>query len=141
MNLSRRNALSLAGAGIITISILPLSSAFAVSDEVQAFIDEFTNGSNVGEGGVSITAPELAENGGSVPIDLKAEGAKSIMLIAEENPYQRVITFNFGELSGNSEVSTKIRMAKSQNLIAIAKMKDGSFVKTTVAVEVTVGGC
>jgi sulfur-oxidizing protein SoxY len=141
MKISRRDALALGGAGVIAISIFPVSSAFALTKEAQAFVDEFTGGAEVIEGGVTISAPELAENGGSVPITVMADGAKSIMVIAEANPYPKIVTFEFGELSGSSEVSTKIRMAASQELLAIAKMADGSFKSGKVAVEVTAGGC
>ena len=141
MNLSRRTALAIGGAGIISISIFPIKFAFALSEKAQKFVDEFTAGATISEGGVTITAPELAENGGSVPITIMAENAKSIMLIAEANPVPKVLVTNFGELSGNSEISTKIRMAKSQDLLAVAKMPDGSFISGSVAVEVTVGGC
>ncbi len=141
MNLTRRHALKLGGASLVAISVLPANFSFAQNSEAQKYIDEFTMGAEIKEGGVEIEAPKLAENGGSVPITITAEGAKSIMLIAEENPIPRVVTFNFGELSGNSQISTKIRMAKSQNLMAIAKMGDGTFKSVSVAVEVSVGGC
>ncbi len=141
MGITRRSALALGGAGIISVSAFPLGSAFAMTTEAQAFIDEFTGGADVVEGGVTLTAPELAENGGSVPISVLADGAKSILIIAEGNPAPKIITFNFGELSGKSEASTRIRLAKSQDLMAIAKMADGSFKSGIFSIEVTVGGC
>lgn len=141
MTLSRRKALAL-GSAAISISIIPLDLAFAMKPETQALVDEFTNGASVSEeGALIITAPEIAENGGAVPISVNAPGAKRIVIIAENNPNPKVITFNFGELSGRSEVSTRIRLHSTQDLLAVAELNDGSFISSAVNIKVTLGGC
>jgi sulfur-oxidizing protein SoxY len=63
------------------------------------------------------------------------------MLLAAGNPVPAVATFNFGPLSGARSGSTRIRLAKSQDVIAIAKMNDGSYEMASAMVKVTIGGC
>ena len=140
MNLSRRHALALGGA-VVTVSLLPANFAFASAESAQASIDAFTGGADVSEGGVTLTAPEIAENGNTVPISVDAPGASSILIVADGNPNPDVITFNFGALSGSSSASTRMRLAGSQNVIAVAKMADGTFKSASAAVKVTIGGC
>ena len=65
----------------------------------------------------------------------------SVMVLAEGNPNAGVITFNFTPMSGKAEASTRMRLAKTQNVVAIAKMNDGSFRKSEALVKVTIGGC
>ena len=65
----------------------------------------------------------------------------SILVLAEGNPTPAVATFNFGPLAGAQMASTRIRLAKTQKVTAIAKMADGSFVQASSEVKVTIGGC
>jgi sulfur-oxidizing protein SoxY len=64
-----------------------------------------------------------------------------VLVVADGNPNGGVVTFHFTPLSGVAEANTRIRLAKSQTVTAIAKMSDGSFHKTSKAVKVTIGGC
>jgi sulfur-oxidizing protein SoxY len=65
----------------------------------------------------------------------------SILILAAGNPRPDVATFNFGPLAAAQSASTRIRLAGTQDVIAIAKMADGSFVRTSNEVKVTIGGC
>lgn len=136
MKLTRRDALAL-GLGATAASLLPFR-AFAAADEAIA---AFTGGADAGEGGITLTAPEIAENGNTVPISVDAPGAVSILVLATGNPTPGVATFNFGPLAGSQMASTRIRLAGTQDVVAVAKMADGSFVKTASTVKVTIGGC
>ncbi|HSF93066.1 MAG TPA: thiosulfate oxidation carrier protein SoxY [Paracoccaceae bacterium] len=137
MNLSRRDALIL-GAGAVVTSFLPFQAfAAAVDDQIA----EFTGGAEIGEGGITLTAPEIAENGNTVPIEVSAPGAVSITVLAAGNPTPGVATFNFGPLAGSQAAATRIRLAGTQDVIAIAKMPDGSFTQAKSTVKVTIGGC
>ena len=140
MNLTRRDALWLtAGAAVAATMPLP---AFAITAEtLEEAIAAFTGGADVKEGGVDIGAPEIAENGNTVPVEVSASGASSILLLAAGNPRPGVATFNFGPLSAASEAKTRIRLAGTQDLIAVAKMADGSFAMSKRSVKVTIGGC
>ena len=137
MNLSRRDALAL-GLGSIAAMALPMPAMAATVEELTA---AFTGGAAVGTGGLTLTAPEIAENGNTVPIAVDAPGATSILLIAAGNPEPAVCTFNFGPAAGSQAASTRIRLAKTQDVVAVAKMADGSFVQASSTVKVTIGGC
>jgi len=137
MNFTRRDALIL-GAGAATVALLPVQAfASPVDDAIAAF----TGGAATTEGGIELTAPEIAENGNTVPVSVSAPGAVSIILISTGNPVPDVCTFNLGALSGSQLGSTRIRLAGTQDVIAVAKMADGSFVQTSSVVKVTIGGC
>lgn len=137
MSFSRRDTLAL-GAGAVALTVLPMGASASAADDAIA---AFTGGADTGEGGVTLTAPEIAENGNTVPIAVEAAGASAIMLIASGNPNPNVATFNFGELAGSQAASTRIRLAGTQDVIAVAKMADGSFQKASQTVKVTIGGC
>lgn len=136
MKLTRRDAMAL-GLGATAVAMLPMR-AFAAADEAIA---AFTGGADVAEGGVTLDAPEIAENGNTVPIGVDAPGAVAIALFASGNPTPGVATFNFGPAAGSQMASTRIRLAGTQDVIAVAKMADGSFAKAQSTVKVTIGGC
>jgi len=138
MQLTRRKTLVL-GIGGLAAAALPMPAVAAALDEAIA---AFTSGAAIGEGsGLTLTAPEIAENGNTVPIAVSAPGASEIAIFATGNPEPGVATFKFGPLSGSQSASTRIRLAKTQDVTAIAKMADGSFIKTSATVKVTIGGC
>ncbi|WP_319823908.1 thiosulfate oxidation carrier protein SoxY [Thalassovita sp.] len=136
MEFTRRDTLAL-GLGAVALTVLPFRANAAAEDAIAAF----TGGADMAEGGVTLTAPEIAENGNTVPISVSAEGASAILLLATGNPTPGVATFNFGELAGAHSASTRIRLAGTQDVVAIAKMADGSFAKASATVKVTIGGC
>ena len=134
------------GLAALTTGTLP---SFAAEDATAADrIKEFTGGAEVGEGKVSLTTPEIAENGNTVPISVEVDSAmegndmvESIMVLADGNPRPEVVTFNFTAMSGVAAAKTRIRLAKTQNVIAVARMSDGSFYMASNEVKVTIGGC
>lgn len=140
MTFTRRDTLKI-GAGAAALAALPLSGAVAATDEaVAAAIAAFTGGAATVDGGVDIGAPEIAENGNTVPIDVSAAGASSILILAAGNPSPGIATFNFGPLA-EPAAATRIRLAGTQDIIAVAKLADGSFGKAQRTVKVTIGGC
>ncbi len=136
MELSRRETLAL-GLGAAFLTIMPLRANAAAEDAIAAF----TGGADVADGGVTLTAPEIAENGNTVPIEVSAPSAAAILIVAAGNPEPGVATFNFGPLAAEQAASTRIRLAGTQDVIAVAKMADGSFAKASATVKVTIGGC
>ncbi len=137
MKLSRRQALWAGFGGIAAASLS--NPAFAAT--VEELSATFTAGAAPGTGGITITAPEIAENGNTVPITVDAPGAVAIMLLAAGNPEPAVATFAFGPAAGSQIAATRIRLAKTQDVIAMAKMADGSIVQASATVKVTIGGC
>lgn len=135
--LTRRDTLAI-GAGATAAVLLPSLAAAVTFDEALA---AFTAGASVAEGGVTITAPEIAENGNTVPVAVEAPGAAEIALFALGNPGAEVAKFMFGPGAGNAMVATRIRLGRTQDIVAVAKMADGSFTSARVEVKVTIGGC
>ncbi|MEO0390830.1 MAG: thiosulfate oxidation carrier protein SoxY [Pseudomonadota bacterium] len=138
MKLTRRNVLILSSAGIAATAMGSMPAFASLTDDAIA---AFTGGAELGAGAITIDAPEIAENGNTVPIGVDAPGAVAVTLFADGNPVPNVATFNFGPLSASRAASTRIRLAATQNVIAIAKMEDGSFQKASAEVKVTIGGC
>ncbi len=138
MELTRRKMLVIGSGTLAAASMAGLPAFASLTDDAIA---AFTGGAETGEGGVTITAPEIAENGNTVPISVSAPGAASIMVLADGNPTPAVATFNFGPLAASHSASTRIRLAGTQNVVAVAKMQDGSFQMAKANVKVTIGGC
>ena len=136
MKLTRRETM-VVGLGAAVAAALPFPAFATVEDAVSAF----TGGAETGSDGITLSTPEIAENGNTVPVEVSAPGAVSIMLLAAGNPNPDVGTFNFGPLAASQTASTRIRLAGTQDVVAVAKMADGSFVRTSNEVKVTIGGC
>lgn len=137
MSITRRELMLLAG-GAMTVAAVPLP---AFANELDDIIAEFTGGAAVGEGDLTLTAPEIAENGNTVPVEVSAPAATAIFVLAAGNPTPKVATFNFGPLAAERFASTRIRLAGTQDVVAIAKLEDGSFIRASREVKVTIGGC
>lgn len=144
--LNRRETLGLGAAAAVAIVVRPLP-AFAKSD-LEDRIQKFTGGKTPEEGGIDFTTPEIAENGNTVPIKLTVKSpmtadnyVKRVTILADGNPNPDVVTFHFTPRSGEAAASTRMRLAKTQNVIAVAEMSDGSFKMVKNQVKVTIGGC
>jgi sulfur-oxidizing protein SoxY len=138
MELTRRKILAM---GTGTLAFVSLAGRPAFASLTDDAIAAMTGGADVAEGGVDLIAPEIAENGNTVPIEVSAPGAVEIALFAAGNPTPAVATFKFGPMAGSRFGATRIRLAKTQDVIAIAKMEDGTFRQATATVKVTIGGC
>ena len=99
-------------------------------------------------GRVSLEIPPLAENGNSVPLTVSvdspmtaAEHVRSIHVFAEENPLPNVAHFYLGPRAGRAQVSTRIRLFKSQKIVAVAALSDGSFWSGSAEIVVTLAAC
>lgn len=143
---TRRQALAVGGSAII-VAAIGITPSLAANNS-QEEIDKFTGGKEAKEGKISLDLPEIAENGNTVPISLTVESpmtkdnyVKRVIVVADGNPNGGVATFHFSPSSGVAEASTRMRLAKTQNVMAVAEMSDGSFYKTSKQVKVTVGGC
>lgn len=136
MTMTRRNVMVM-GAGAVIAFGLPMRANAAAEDAIT----DFTGGADVAGEGVTLTAPEIAENGNTVPIEVDAPGAEAILILAMGNPTPGVAEFKFGPLAASQSASTRIRLAGTQDVVAVAKMKDGSFAQASSNIKVTIGGC
>jgi sulfur-oxidizing protein SoxY len=146
MRFDRRQVLSIS-VGAVAAAGLGAAPAQAAND-AQDLIDKFTGGKKPAEGKVKFDLPEIAENGNTVPMTVtvdspmtEASHVTDVLVVADGNPRGGVATFRFSPLSGVAEANTRIRLAATQNIIAVAKMNDGSFYTAAKQVKVTIGGC
>ena len=147
MSISRRQMLGVS-AGFAMMSVAGTRIALADVEATDKFIMEFTGGKKPETGKITLTAPEIAENGNTVPVSVEVESAmtdgdlvESVLLVADGNPNPDVATFHFTAMSGTAAATTRMRLAKTQNVIAVAKMADGSVFMDKKEVKVTIGGC
>lgn len=138
MTFTRREVLAIGSGALVAASFVSLPALAELTDEEVA---KLTGGAELKEGGIELTAPEIAENGNTVPVEVSAPGAVAITLFAAGNPTPAVATFKFGSLNPSQTASTRIRLATTQDVVAIAQMKDGSFHRASSTVKVTIGGC
>ena len=138
MKLSRREMIAMSSAAVAVSGLGVMPAYASATDEAIAAL---TGGADIGEGAITIDAPEIAENGNTVPIAVEAPGAAMITLFADGNPVPAVASVKFGPLNPTRSASTRVRLAKTQNVVAIAQMEDGSFQRASAEVKVTIGGC
>lgn len=99
-------------------------------------------------GRVKLEIPRLAENGNIVPTLISVESpmteqdyVRSIHIFAEKNPQPRVLEMRLGPWNGKAVVSARIRMAQTQQVLAVAEMSDGSLWSVAADIDVTVSSC
>jgi len=99
-------------------------------------------------GRVKLEVPPLVENGNTVPMTVSVQNpmtaedhVKSIHVFNEKNPQPNIGNFYLGPQAGRAQISTRIRLADSQKIVAIARLSDGSFWSATVDVVVTLAAC
>lgn len=143
---NRRETFAL-GAGLVGAAAFGARPAQAKNDADEA-IKKFTGGKTPAQGKVKLDLPEIAENGNTVPMTVSVESPMTeqshvtdVLVVANENPRSGVVTFHFTPASGVAEANTRIRLAATQDVIAVAKMNDGSFYMASKQVKVTIGGC
>lgn len=140
-----RGAAFALGAGPWALAVRPVQA-----DEVamMSAVALFAGGRLVRPGKVRLTLPELVDNGNAVAMSVSvdspmsaADHVQAIAVFNERNPYREVARFSLGPRAGRAEVSTRIRLATSQRLIAVARLSDGSHWSHTVEVVVTLAAC
>jgi sulfur-oxidizing protein SoxY len=138
------------GGGIAIVSVVPIlaSPAKATPEMLASAIREVVGGSVVRAGKVRLDLPPLVENGNTVPVTVSvdspmtaADYVRSIHIFNEKNPQPNVGNFYLGVRAGRAQVATRIRLADSQKVVAIAKLSDGSFWSASADVVVTLAAC
>jgi sulfur-oxidizing protein SoxY len=146
---TRRRFLALTG-GAAVLGALPvtLQPAEATPAMMAAAMRDVTGAAVVRTGKVKLDVPPLVENGNTVPMTVSVtspmtaeDHVKSVHVFVEKNPQPNVGNFVLGPRAGRAQVSTRIRLADSQKVVAIAKMSDGSFWSASVDVVVTLAAC
>jgi sulfur-oxidizing protein SoxY len=148
MPLTRRRFLVTAAGSGLALAALPPGPARATPEAVAAAMREIIGEAGPKKGRVKIEMPVMVENGNVVPmtvsVDAPLEGperALSLHVFAELNPNPNVANFHFGPLAGKPVASTRIRLATSQTVIALAKLADGSLWRDDIELLVTLAAC
>jgi sulfur-oxidizing protein SoxY len=147
-------AANLAG-GAALVTVLPDAGVAenipSVADRpavMQAAVKALIGNATMKEGRIKIELPPLVENGNAVPLGITVESpmtdkdhVKAIHVFTEKNPQPNVISIHLGPRAGTANVQTRMRLADTQNVTAIAEMSDGTFWRDDVEVVVTLAAC
>jgi sulfur-oxidizing protein SoxY len=142
---SRRDLLRAAAGLTVLLAVRPAEATpAAMQDAIRAVVGT----TPVTKGRVKLELPPLSENGNAVPLTVSLESAmtpaehvRAIHVFTEKNPQPEVVSFRLGPRAGRARVSTRIRLADTQTVTAIAELSDGSFWSAEAAVVVTLAAC
>jgi sulfur-oxidizing protein SoxY len=148
---SRRRFLSAAG-GLAVAAALPTAATAQMNrmppNNMPAVIARLVGNAKVNQGRVKVGLPPLVENGHLVPLTVRVESpmteadhVKAIHVFTDKNPLPEVVSFYLGPRAGRATLSTRVRLADTEDVVAIAQMSDGSFWSETVHVVVTTAAC
>ena len=147
---TRRHFLGLAGGAAVAgaIPLVTLRPAEATPATLAAAIRNVVGTAVVRTGKVKLDVPPLVENGNTVPMTVSVanpmtpeDHVKSIHVFNEKNPQPNIGNFYLGPQAGRAQISTRIRLADSQKVVAIARLSDDSFWSASVDIVVTLAAC
>ena len=145
--LPRRRVLGTAVPGLLAaVALVP--PAGATPERLEAAMREFAGEAPIAPGRVRLDIPPLVENGNTVPLTVTvdspmtaADHVRAIAVFNEQNPQPNVITARLGPRAGRAVLSTRLRLATSQRVVAVAEMSDGGFWSGEALVVVTLAAC
>lgn len=144
----KRRTFIATGAALVATVIVRPAAALTQSSVLTPLVNQYAAGSTVREGRVKFDIAPLVDNGNSVPIEItvdspmtQAQHVVGIAIFNEKNPQNDVAQFTLTPISGRARVATRMRLAVTQQLVAVAKMNDGSCWAHTVEVLVTIASC
>jgi len=146
----RREFVKLMGIGVVSVGSLSLLSEVARADtnDVNSAMSKIAGGKKIQSGKITLDLPQIAENGNTVPVGFTVDSpmtdndyVKTVHLFSDKNPRHEVASFHFSPASGKASASTRMRMIKTQNVIVVAEMSNGSVYSGKKEVKVTIGGC
>jgi sulfur-oxidizing protein SoxY len=150
LNTTRRDFLGLAGGAAVAgaVPIVTLRPIEATPAMLTSAIRNVVGEAQVKAGKVKIDIPPLVENGNTVPMTVsvtspmtETDYVKSIHVFNEKNPQPNIGNFYIGPWAGRAQIATRIRLADSQKVVAIARMSDDSFWSISTDVIVTLAAC
>ena len=148
MSADRRMVLALGGGGLALVILRPLAAREADRLTYQEALNAIASGRVPGEGRVTLELPKIAETGNSVPITVRVESPMTpedhvarIHVLSKGNPRPNVASFHLGPRAGLAEVGTRIKLSRTQQVVALAEMSDGSLWQNQASIVVTQGAC
>jgi sulfur-oxidizing protein SoxY len=143
-----RRAVLVGVAGVAAVGTLAVRRAEATPAMMKAAIHRLVGEAPVRTGKVTLDIPPLVENGNTIAMSVSVDSpmtetnyVKAIHVFNEKNPQPDIISVHLGPRAGKAAFSTRIRLADSQNVVAIAELSDGSLWSDTVEVIVTIAAC
>ena len=140
-----RRAVLAGGVGLIALA---LPARALARPSLQEAVAGFTGGVPVNAGRVRLAVPPLVENGNAVGVTIDVESpmtaqshVRRIGLFNEKNPQADVAVFRLGPRNGRAHIATRIRLATSQTVIAVAELSDGTYWSSEANVIVTLAAC
>ncbi|MER2606333.1 MAG: thiosulfate oxidation carrier protein SoxY [Siculibacillus sp.] len=144
---TRRQTLTFGAAAFLSGGLLTAAPAFAANDTADV-VKAFLAGREPVKGKITLDLPEIAENGNTVPLGVLVDSpmtaqshVSEIVVLAEGNPNSAVVRFGLTPASGKAEISVRIRLAATQNVVVLARTSDGAVYMEKKSVKVTVAGC
>jgi sulfur-oxidizing protein SoxY len=145
-DLSRRELLLAAGTGLA--SLVVVRPAPATPEAMQEAIRKVVGSARIGPGRIKLELPPLVENGNVVPLAVSVESpmteadhVRAIHVFTERNPRPEVLSVRLGPRAGRARVATRVRLANTQSVVAIAELSDGSWWSDSADVVVTLAAC
>jgi sulfur-oxidizing protein SoxY len=133
---------------VTDLSTPVLAQERAPDNKWREMYDKLIGSAKAVQGKLTLEMPELAENGNLVPFTLSvdspmtaADHVKDLYVLSTANPQADVAVFHLTPLSGKAAVSGRMRLASTQDVIAVAALSDGSVLTAQRTVKVTIGGC
>jgi sulfur-oxidizing protein SoxY len=132
----------LAGTGLFPQLAFAFNKGAFEAKSVADTLKALGAGAPVESKDVTITAPDIAENGSVVPISLATtlSGVKTMLILVEKNPSTLTALFNVTD-SVEPAFSARVKMGQSSDVFAVAVMNDGKVLFAKKEVKVTLGGC
>jgi sulfur-oxidizing protein SoxY len=145
--MSRRTLLRQLGAAGLLLALWPTTS-WATPEAVRDAIRQRIGAREPQPGGMTLTLPKIAESGNSVPLTVTVDSAmtpddhvRRIHVFVTGNPEPVASTYHLGVRTGKAQISTQIRLARTQTVLALAEMHDGSVRSDAASIVVTLGAC
>jgi sulfur-oxidizing protein SoxY len=144
----RRGVLVLAGGAVALMSLRPLGAREADRLSYEEAFRAIAGTREPKDGRVTLELPKIAETGNSVPVAVRVDSPMTpgdhvarIHLLSMGNPRPNVATFHLGPRAGIAEVGTRIKLSRTQQVVALAEMSDGSLWREQASIVVTLGAC
>jgi sulfur-oxidizing protein SoxY len=142
---TRRQFLAAAGGIGLALTVRP---AQATPASMTLAIRRVVGEAEVKPGKIKLDLPPLVENGNTVAMSVSVDSpmtpanyVKAIHVFTEKNPQPNIISVQLGPRAGRASISTRVRLADSQQVVAICELSDGSFWSNTIEVIITLGAC
>ncbi len=140
---STRLAALLASAGLLPAAAQAAWNAVAFEAKNMTELIKAMGGSAAtASKDVTVSGPDIAENGAVVPVGAATTlaGVKKLLLLVEKNPSMLAASFDISDAI-DANISTRVKMGQSSNVFAVALMNDGKVLYASKEIKVTLGGC